>query len=84
MFNKVLETRLSKYSYLQVSSYSHSAPFVCVGCHCFVSTHVCTSTYPGKAAKDEYILDYGYPLTPLQALALGLSSLALKLANEGG
>ena len=38
----------------------------------------------GKVAKGEYILDYGYPLTPLQALALGLSALALKLANEGG
>ena len=45
---------------------------------------VCTSTYPGKAAKDEYILDYGYPLTPLQALALGLSALSLMLANAGG
>ena len=38
----------------------------------------------GKVAKGEYILDYGYPLTPLQALALGLSALSLKLANEGG
>lgn len=38
----------------------------------------------GKAAKEDYILDYGYPLSPLQALALGLSALAYKLANEGG
>jgi len=38
----------------------------------------------GKAAKEDYILDYGYPLSPLQALALGLSSLAYKIANEGG
>ena len=38
----------------------------------------------GKAAKEDYILDYSYPLSPLQALALGLSALAYKLANEGG
>ena len=44
----------------------------------------CAHLLSGKVAKGEYILDYGYPLTPLQALALGLSALALKLANEGG
>ena len=38
----------------------------------------------GKAAKEDYILDYGYPFSPLQALALALSALAYKLANEGG
>ena len=42
------------------------------------------SLFTSQAAKEEYILDFGYPLTPLQALALGLSSLAYKLANEGG
>ena len=42
------------------------------------------SLFLSQAAKEEYILDFGYPLTPLQALALGLSSLAYKLANEGG
>lgn len=38
----------------------------------------------GKVAKDEYILDFGYPYTPLQALGMALVSLAYKLANEGG
>ena len=39
---------------------------------------------PTQTGKDEYILDYGYPLSPFQALALGLSALAYKIANEGG
>ena len=37
-----------------------------------------------QAGKDEFILDFGHPLTPVQAFALGVSSLAFKLANEGG
>ena len=51
-------------------------------CDTFLLTDL--PTYLDKAAKDEYILDFGYPLTPLQALALGLSALAYKVANEGG
>ena len=46
--------------------------------------HVKAERERRKAAKEDYILDYGYPLSPLQALALALSALAYKLANEGG
>ena len=35
-----------------------------------------------KYGKNEYILDYSYPMSPLQAFAMGLSSLSFKIANE--
>jgi len=38
----------------------------------------------GKVGKDEFTCDFTWPLTPLQAFGLGVSSLAYKLANEGG
>ncbi len=38
----------------------------------------------GKHAKDEYCVDYSYPMSPLQAFALALSALGYKLGNEGG
>jgi tubby-related protein 1 len=38
----------------------------------------------GKTGKHDFILDFQYPLTPMQAFAFGLTSLAYKLANEGG
>lgn len=38
----------------------------------------------GKMGKNDFILDFQYPFTPLQAFAFGLTSLAYKLANEGG
>mmetsp|Transcript_42363 Transcript_42363/g.70457 ORF Transcript_42363/g.70457 Transcript_42363/m.70457 type:complete len:170 (+) Transcript_42363:41-550(+) len=38
----------------------------------------------GKVGNDEFTLDFTWPLTPLQAFAVGISSLAYKLANEGG
>jgi hypothetical protein len=38
----------------------------------------------GKHAKDEYCMDYSYPMSPLQAFALALSALGYKLGNEGG
>ena len=38
----------------------------------------------GKVGKHEFVLDYAWPLTPLQAFGFALTSLAYKLANEGG
>jgi len=38
----------------------------------------------GKIGKDEFVLDFAYPLTPLQAFSLGVTTLAFKMANEGG
>jgi len=38
----------------------------------------------GKTGKNDFILDFQYPFTPMQAFAFGLTSLAYKLANEGG
>ena len=38
----------------------------------------------GKVGKNEFTLDYAWPLTPLQAFGFALTSLAYKLANEGG
>ncbi|KAG8461633.1 hypothetical protein KFE25_001251 [Diacronema lutheri] len=38
----------------------------------------------GKIGKNDFILDFQYPFTPMQAFAFGLTSLAYKLANEGG
>lgn len=38
----------------------------------------------GKRGKDEFVVDFQYPFTPLQAFAFGLTALAYKLANEGG
>lgn len=36
----------------------------------------------GRLGKDEFILDFRWPFSPLQALAIGLSSLDNKLACE--
>jgi len=38
----------------------------------------------GKTGKNDFILDFTHPFTPMQAFAFGLTSLAYKLANEGG
>ena len=38
----------------------------------------------GKHAKNEYCVDYSYPMSPLQAFAVALSALGYKLCNEGG
>ena len=38
----------------------------------------------GKSARDEFILDFTFPLSPVQAFALALTALARKLASEGG
>lgn len=38
----------------------------------------------GKTGKNDFILDFQHPFTPMQAFAFGLTSLAYKLANEGG
>lgn len=38
----------------------------------------------GKRARDEFILDFRHPLSPIQAFALGLTALARKLSSEGG
>lgn len=38
----------------------------------------------GKVARDEYILDFRHPLSPVQAFALGITALARKIASEGG
>ena len=70
----------------------HAHACTCTHVHAHVQQRACDLSLltqrahllSGKVAKGEYILDYGYPLTPLQALALGLSALSLKLANEGG
>ena len=38
----------------------------------------------GKVARDEFILDFRHPLSPVQAFALGLTALSRKLSSEGG
>jgi hypothetical protein len=38
----------------------------------------------GKAGKDEFILDFRHPLSPVQAFALGITAIARKLSSEGG
>ena len=38
----------------------------------------------GKAGKEEFILDFRHPLSPVQAFALGITALARKLSSEGG
>jgi hypothetical protein len=38
----------------------------------------------GKVGRDEFILDFRHPLSPVQAFALGLTALARKLSSQGG
>lgn len=35
----------------------------------------------GQASEDKYILDFRHPLSPIQALAIGMSSIAYKLGS---
>ena len=37
----------------------------------------------GKVGKDEFILDFRRPLSPVQAFAVGLTALARKVGSEG-